>query len=229
MERNVIFEEKVYLSPKDMNRVSKESIDTILMKHLREKLENKCSQHGFVIPKSLSMLSRSMGLIENGRFTGSIVFHIQAQGRVYNPVNGTRITGTILKRNKMGLYVIYRDAIRILVPRDSHLGNQEFEELQVGDTIEIEIRKSRFQIQDPFIISVGVLVGRKGEATDVAEEAAVDAEAAEEEATPNDMPALEPAPAAEDAEDNLLPDAEDNDELLGDVALPDEETEAEVA
>lgn len=155
MEQTVIFEDKVYLTPKDMNRVAKDSIDTILMEHLRTKLENKCSQHGFVLPGTLEMLSRSFGRLENGRFTGNIVFNIQAQGSVYNPANGTQITGVIAKKNKMGLYIIHEDAIRILVPRDLHIGNDEFEALDVGQTITVTILKSRFQINDPFILSVG--------------------------------------------------------------------------
>jgi DNA-directed RNA polymerase subunit E'/Rpb7 len=159
MEQSVLFEQKIYLSPKDINRVAKESIDTILLKHLRNKLENQCSQHGFIIPDSLEILSRSMGHLENGTYTGNIVFHVQTQGRVYNPANGTRITGTILRKNKMGLYVIYKDAIRILVPRDLHIGNQQFEDLDIDQIIEIEIRKSRFQIHDPFILSIGVYIG----------------------------------------------------------------------
>jgi len=159
MEQTVLFEQKVYLSPKDINRVAKESIDSILLNHLKTKLENKCSQHGFVISGSLEIISRSMGQLENGTYTGNIVYHVQTQGRVYNPANGTRITGTVLRRNKMGLYVIYKDAIRILVPRDLHIGNQAFEAIEPDQSITIEIRKSRFQIHDPFILSIGVYVG----------------------------------------------------------------------
>jgi DNA-directed RNA polymerase subunit E'/Rpb7 len=147
-----------------MNLVARDGLDTILLKQLRKKLENKCSQHGFVIPNSLEILSRSMGLIESGHYTGNIVFHVQSQGRVFNPVNGTRIVGTILKKNKMGLYIIYKDAVRILIPRDRHLHEQdimdEFESLEIGDSIEVEIRKSRFQIHDTFILSVGAYLGR---------------------------------------------------------------------
>jgi hypothetical protein len=99
-----------------------------------------------------------MGLIENGRYTGNILYHVQAQGVVYNPVNGTKITGTILKKNKMGLYVIYENAIRILVARDLHHNDDKFESLQIGDIIQVEIRKSRFQIHDPFILSIGVFL-----------------------------------------------------------------------
>ncbi len=160
MEQTVLFEEKIHLSPKDMNRVAKQTIDSIILDYLRSKLGNKCSQHGFVNPESLKVLSRSMGVIENGRYTGNIVYHVQAEGSVLNPANGTRITGTILKKNKMGLYIVYKDAIRILIPRDLHLGNEEFEQLEAGDTIEVEIRKSRFQILDQFILSVGVFIKR---------------------------------------------------------------------
>jgi hypothetical protein len=162
IEQVVLFEEKAYLSPKDMNRALKESIDTILLEHIREKLENHCSAHGFVVPRSCEILSRSAGQIENGRFTGNIVFHCQIQSRVYNPANGTRVVGSVLKKNKMGLYIVYMDAIRILVPRDLHIGNEEFENVQIGDTIEIEIRKSRFQIRDQFILSVGIYLGKVG-------------------------------------------------------------------
>jgi DNA-directed RNA polymerase subunit E'/Rpb7 len=159
MEQTVLFEQKIHLSPKDLNRVAKESVDSILLHHLQEKLENKCSQHGFVIPGSLEILSRSMGQLENGTYTGNIIYHVQTQGRVYNPANGTRVTGTVLRRNKMGLYVIYKDAIRILVPRDLHIGNQEFEAIEPDQSITIEIRKSRFQIHDPFILSIGIYIG----------------------------------------------------------------------
>lgn len=191
IEQVVLFEEKAHLSPKDMNRALKESIDTILLEHIREKLENRCSAHGFVVPRSCEILSRSAGQIENGRFTGNIVFHCQIQSRVYNPANGTRITGSVLKKNKMGLYIVYMDAIRILVPRDLHIGNEEFENVQIGDTIEIEIRKSRFQIRDQFILSVGVYLG-KADSTDASN-----------------------VPESPDEESKQPGETEEDDELLG--------------
>jgi len=157
MEQSVLFEQKVALTSKDMNRMGKESVDSLLLAHLRLNLEGKCSQHGFVIQNTLEILSRSMGQLEHGRYTGNVIFHVQVQGKVYNPANGTRIRGKIDKKNKMGLYIIYNDAIRILIPRDLHIGNTSFDTLEPGQEIEIEIRKSRFQIQDLFILSIGVL------------------------------------------------------------------------
>ena len=220
MEQTVLFEEKIHLSPKDLNRVAKQSIDSIILDYLRSKLGNRCSQHGFVNPESLKVLSRSMGLIENGRYTGNVVYHVQAEGTVLNPANGTRITGMILKKNKMGLYIVYKDAIRILIPRDLHIGNEEFEQLEVGDTIEVEIRKSRFQILDQFILSVGVFITRTG--TAVVEEATVvapsnspqDSESEAEESNANESEAEEinaeesEAEAEEESEDEGASEAE---------------------
>jgi DNA-directed RNA polymerase subunit E'/Rpb7 len=160
MEQVALFEEKVFITPKDMNTLSSKSLDTLLLEHLREKLEGKCSSHGYVIPNTLSILSRSMGHIENGRYTGNVIFHIQAQGNVYNPSNGVEVSGKVLKKNKMGLYVIHNDAIRILIPRDLHIGNEEFEAIQPDDNIRMEIRKSRFQINDLFILSIGIYLGK---------------------------------------------------------------------
>ncbi len=214
MEQVVLFEQKVYLTPKDMNRVAKEDIDSILLDHLCTALENKCSQHGFVLPKSLEILSRSMGHLENGRFTGNILFHVQAKGKVYYPVNGTKITGVIQKKNKMGLYVVYEDAIRILVPRDLHLHSDDFESLQLGDVIQIEIRKSRFQIHDPFILSVGVYLGLAERAGEV-------------EVPESPMPNLAPPTPREASAPSAAPAAPALADLLADTDNEGEEGEGE--
>lgn len=161
MEYSVVFEEKVALTPRDMNSMKEvNSIDMKILEYLRAKLEKRCSTHGYVLPDTLKLLSRSHGIFENGRFTANTIFYVQAQGRVYNPAHGTVLEGKVLKKNNMGLYVVYEDAIRILVPRDLHLGDDDYDSVQVGESIRIEIRKSRFQVNDPFILSVGVYRGR---------------------------------------------------------------------
>jgi hypothetical protein len=91
----------------------------------------------------------------------------------------------------MGLYVIIKDAIRIMVPRDLHIGNEEFDSIEIGDKIIIEIKESRFQVNDTHILSIGEFVGMVSGAlggvsasaeAEQAEEAVEDAEEAGEEA-----------------------------------------------
>jgi len=158
MEHTAVFEESVSLTPKDLRNEIK-SIDFVLEERLRTRLEGRCSRHGFVVPDSVKILSRSMGMVERGRFTGSVIFQVQSEGSVLNPPDGFVLEGEVIRKNKMGLYVNYMDAIRIIVPRDVNIGNDEFESVDVGDFIKVEIKKSRFQINDEYILSVGLFKG----------------------------------------------------------------------
>jgi DNA-directed RNA polymerase subunit E'/Rpb7 len=166
MEQLAIFEEKVILSPADL-RPEITSFDDILLAKLKETLEGKCSRHGYVIPGSLELLSRSMGEAEKGHFTSDFLYYMKVQGKVYNPPDGLQVEGEVVRKNKMGLYVIINDAIRIMVPRDLHIGNEEFDSIDIGDKIRIEIKKSRFQVNDTHILSIGQWVSTGVEDTGV--------------------------------------------------------------
>lgn len=172
MKYTALFEEQVALSPKDMCHHI-ESFDVLLTDKLRAKLEGRCSRHGYVISGTLNILSRSMGTMEKGRFTGSILFFIQAEADVLNPPEGEEIQAIVIRKNKMGMYASYSvkegesesEAIRIIVPRDLHIGNEEFERVEIGERIKIQIKKSRFQINDPYILSVGMFMTSLGKGT----------------------------------------------------------------
>ncbi len=166
METEAFFQEKVYLTPKDL-RNDIESVDDILVLKLKERLEQRCSPHGYVIPGTLEILTRSTGMVDAGRFSGDWAFLVKAKGHVLNPPEGTMVEVEVLKSNKMGVYAVYENAIRLMVPRDLHLGDEEFDALKVGDRIKVEIQKSRFQLRDPFIVSVGIYRGMSGMPTRV--------------------------------------------------------------
>jgi DNA-directed RNA polymerase subunit E'/Rpb7 len=190
MEHSAIFEEQVALTPMDVRakRGKVESIDGLLQEKLQARLEEKCSRHGYVLPGTIKILSRSMGTLEKGRFTGAVLFHIQAEGRVLNPPDGQILDGKVIRKNKMGIYVSFQDAIRVIIPRDLHIGNEAFDRVEIGETIRVEVKKSRFQVNDPFILSVGLFRGTVAKATK--EEVA----AAEEAVAP--VPVAAPLPSS---------------------------------
>lgn len=161
MESEAFFQEKVYLTPLDL-RSEITSIDVILLSKLKARLEQKCSTHGYVLPGTLEILTRSAGSVDSGRFSGDWAFLVKAKGRVLHPPEGTEVEVEVLKSNKMGIYAVYENAIRLMVPRDLHLGDDDFDQLKVGDRIRVEIQKSRFQLKDPFIVSVGIFRGLAG-------------------------------------------------------------------
>jgi DNA-directed RNA polymerase subunit E'/Rpb7 len=159
MEATTVFEQKVALTPKDLNRVAVSSIESILQEKIEQELEGKCMKNGYVVPGTLKLLSRSMGQIDAGRFTGGFVYFVQAEGKVLYPTDGMIIEVEVMKKNKMGIFAEYNNAIRVMLPRDLHIGNEEFESINVGDKIRALVKKSRFQMNDTFILSVGVFDG----------------------------------------------------------------------
>ena len=245
MEYVAVFEEKVTLTPKDL-RKEITSIDNILEQKLRTRLEGRCSRNGYVLPDGIRIMSRSMGSVERGRFTGNLLFHIQAEGKVLNPPDGTIIEGEVIRKNKMGLYVEYAKAIRIIIPRDINIGNEEFESVEVGEMVEVEIKKSRFQVNDEYILSVGLFKSRSRavkknvyEADEgTGDEGATDDEAEAEDGlatttgdedglatTTGDDAGVESGADNDDADGDDAADEGDGDTAL-DVIEPDEEEDS---
>lgn len=161
MESTAFFEKKINITPADFNKIKTQNIDDILLSKSKDLMENKCSEQGFVLPGSIKLLSRSMGYFEAARFTGDAVYYVKLEGNIIYPADGIRVIGEVIRKNKMGLYVDYRNAIRIQVPRDLHIGNKEYDSVEVGDTIEIELKRSKFQINDLYILASGLFVALK--------------------------------------------------------------------
>jgi hypothetical protein len=119
-----------------------------------------------------------------------------------------------MRKSKAGLYIIIEQAVHVMVVRDLHIGNKEFDAVELGDTIRVEIKKSRFQINDPHILSIGQFltlvssavaetVAATAAASEAVAEEAVEAEEAEE--------AVE-AEEAEEAEEAVEEEAEEAEE-----------------
>lgn len=158
MFQTMYLDVRVPLTPAEMNILTgSDSIQAMLENKIREMHEGKCNANGFVKPGSVKLLGRSMGAAENGRFTGNLLFDCKLSCEVLYPTAGTVINTNVIKVNRMGAYTIYEDAIRILLPRDLHIGNEAFDAIKEGDTVAVRINRSRFQTNDSFIMAVGSL------------------------------------------------------------------------
>ena len=235
MESTAFFEKKLSLTPTDLNELKKTPVEEILLKKAKEAMENKCSEHGFVLPGSLKVLSRSMGYFEAARFTGDTVYYVKAEGKVVYPADGARVVGEVIRKNKMGIIVDYNKAIRIQVPRDLHLGSEEFEAIEIGDVIEVEIKCSTFAINDPYILSTGVFVEKKEAITEGISLPPRRSEGVQE--SKEDIPELEPTPvtpitpgveATEGISEENEGEGEEESEEEEEIADSDEEAESAV-
>lgn len=156
----MFLDERVALTPSelDLGANSTDGIRELLESKLREKHEGRCNANGYVRPGSIKMLGRSMGAAENGRFTGNMIFDCKISCEVLYPVAGAEMDVRVIKVNKMGAYAVYDEAVRVLLPRDLHIGSLEFDAVREGQTIRVVLDRSRFQTMDPYIMAVGRLV-----------------------------------------------------------------------
>jgi DNA-directed RNA polymerase subunit E'/Rpb7 len=162
--KQVFLDQRVSLKPTELQEATAD-MDAFLVGKIRKDLEGQCCMHGYVQPGSTQILARSMGQAEHGHFTGDFLFHCKVKIQCLLPHADQIVEARILKMNKLGGYALIVDegrlheAMRILIPRDLHLGNTEFDALQVGQGVRIRLLRSRFQSKDAFIQSVGVYEG----------------------------------------------------------------------
>jgi hypothetical protein len=161
MFHTVYLDERVSLTPKELNAIepgkAANAINDILQNKLREKYEERCNANGFVKKGSIELLGRSMGVAENGRFTGNVIYDCKYKCEILYPTAGSEFEALVLGVNKMGVYAVYEDAIRILLPRELHVGNLVFDKIELGQKHRVKIDRSRFQTNDSFIMAVGRL------------------------------------------------------------------------
>lgn len=165
--RPTFLDQRVALAPTELREAASD-IDGFLLKKIRGDLEERCCAHGWVRGGSTQILARSMGQAEHCRFTGDFLYHVKVRVLCFLPETGQTVDAQILKTNKLGAYALLVDqgrvseAIRILLPRDLHLGNAEFDELTVETVVRVRLLRSRFQKNDAFIQAVGTYEGVSG-------------------------------------------------------------------
>ena len=140
----VFIDQRVTLKPTEFQEAASD-IDAHLASKISKELDGQCCSHGYVRPGSVQILARSMGQAEHGRFTGDFLYYCKVRIMCLLPHADQIIEGRILKMNKLGGYALVvdegrlREAMRILLPRDLHLGNAEFDALEVGQGVRIRL------------------------------------------------------------------------------------------
>ena len=166
LESIAFFEKKVNLRPEDLNLIDGETtVQSLLERKIKAKLENRCSEHGYVINDSVKLISHSIGYFESARFTGDAVYYVKAEGRVLYPVDGIEVDGIVARKNKMGLYLIVKEGIHVQVPRDLNMTvelQEEFEQVKLRDEVRVTLKKSLFQINDAYILTNGIFIKKVG-------------------------------------------------------------------
>ena len=163
MYNTIYIDDRIALTPRELNKIeSVEDIRHALEQKLKDKYENKCHTSGYIRPDSVHLLAKTAGAYEHGRFTGNILYDCRVSCEVYYPTANSIVHVKIHKLNKMAAIGLLAtdsmgDPMRVNLPRDLHLGDIRFNDLEIGQIVPVEILKSRFQTNDPYIQTVGVL------------------------------------------------------------------------
>lgn len=126
-----------------------------ILAQLKMNLEGKCSAEGFIQRNSITITNYSLG--RTNYIKGGVDYDVQFQADVCMPHAGQRFKAPVTVRSKIGIHA-ETPPIKILIPRDLHIGNEDFEGVKVGDDIEFEVIGSKFKQQDKDIIVVAKLL-----------------------------------------------------------------------
>lgn len=150
-------ETSITLEPKDLNN----RIDDTLLKNLKNQLEGKCVKEGYVKEKSVKILNRSLGEGISSSFNGYVVYNIKYSMEICNPLEGALIEVQVLNSNKMGILagIPYQSQspLNIILAKQHHIDNKQFEELKVDDIFKVNVVGKRYEYGDTQITIIAVL------------------------------------------------------------------------
>jgi hypothetical protein len=119
--------------------------------------EGKCSAEGFIQRNSITIVNYSLG--RTNYIKGGVDYEVTFQADVCMPHTGQRFKAPVTVRSKIGIHA-ETPPIKVLIPRDLHIGNADFENVKVDEDIEFEVIGCKFKQQDRDIIVVGKLISK---------------------------------------------------------------------
>lgn len=131
------------------------NIEYIIKEELVEKLEGKCNKDGYIKPDSIRILS-----ISNGEIVSDVVmFYVTVECLLCHPMEGMTINVKAINITKAGIRAISADheisPFDVFIARDHNYMSKEFTNIEVGQTFNVDIIGSRFEIFDPTISILG--------------------------------------------------------------------------
>ncbi len=156
--KNLMLDEYIYLKPIDLNN----KIDDVIMARLKKKVECKCIKVGYVIPNSLKILTRSLGIINNTNFDGITMYKIKYSADICNPAIGQIVQCQVFNIDKSQV-ICYIDnpkssPLEVFLFKHHHANNTDFAALKIGDIVNVRVGGSKWEYRDERIIIIAQFV-----------------------------------------------------------------------
>jgi len=134
------------------------NIQSSLLSQIKAQVEGRCGVEGYVQPRSSVILEYSLGrmsILKSG-----VNYRVKFQADICLPHKGQQITNApVMFRSKIGVHAEV-SPLKILLPRDLHIGNEEFESIVENDTLDIEVLGAEFKQNDESIFVLAKLLKR---------------------------------------------------------------------
>lgn len=130
-----------------------------LLGQLSAHVEGKCGIEGFIQHKSSVILEHSLGKID--MLHSGIQYRVRFHADVCFPHKGQIFKAPVLFKSKIGIHAEI-PPMRILLSRDLHIGNAEFDALQEKDEVFIEVQGTEFKQNDDTIFVLGRFLQKDG-------------------------------------------------------------------
>lgn len=130
------------------------NIEASLLAQLRLKYEGVCVAEGYVQSRSIAVAEHSLG--RTNLIKGGIGYAVKFQADVCMPHPGQTFRVPVTLKSKIGVHAEVTP-LKVLLPRDLHIGNPDFESVKEGEEIEFEVVGARFQQGDDSIVVLGKL------------------------------------------------------------------------
>ena len=150
------------LNPRDLN----DDIDNTIKYQLKEKLEKKCHEDGYIIEDSVKVIKRSMGKVSTNNGKSHIKYLITYKAKLISPSDGDELSIYINNINKMGIigYIklnindgeTFNDSpLVIMIPRDYFKdSSKNIDDLTIGQKLDVIIIGSRIKFRSDKIQAI---------------------------------------------------------------------------
>lgn len=130
------------------------NIHVSLLAQLRMKYEGVCIPEGFVQRRSITIVEHSLGRVNF--IKGGLDYVVKFQADICMPHPGQTFHAEVTLRSKIGIHAELAP-LKVLLPRDLHLGNDGFEDVKEKQQVEFKVVGCRFQQGDDSIVVLGTL------------------------------------------------------------------------
>lgn len=152
----VLLKDKIKLEPKYLT--SKYYIE--ILKRLKEKLEGKCSKHGYIKTDSIEIHKILPGVIELSSLSGMTIYDIYFNAELCNPVIGNIVKGVVKNTNRFGILVESPPVMDIIIAKNSVniQSDINLEDIKIDQELTIEIMGKKYELGDKRISVIGRVV-----------------------------------------------------------------------